>query len=364
MHRTAVAAVLSLLGCSPGNGPPASAALEPLWPEANALFESDASWVGGDGAYSIDLGGERVLWLFGDSWIDTSARGTRQDATMVSNSVAIQYGYDPARSTIDFYWKTSRQGRPEAFFGDREGRRFWPGHGAMVGNQLLLFLMEVRNTGTGLGFEIAGWQAVRIGNPGAPPAEWQTEFVDSPANPRRIIVGSGGVLVADEFLYAYGSQEPDAPHPVFLVRWPLEDAKEGSLRAGMQWWAGADVGWLPGEEGALRAAAVLEDGQTEFTVHRDPISGRFRLTQTEGFGPAVVVARSAVELTGPWSPPDTLLSPPETAFPNILIYQGKAHPHLRGKGLIVTYCTNSTDFSDQLRYGWLYYPRFARLEGR
>ena len=29
-------------------------------------------WLGGDGAYSIDLGGDRTLWLFGDSFIATS----------------------------------------------------------------------------------------------------------------------------------------------------------------------------------------------------------------------------------------------------------------------------------------------------
>jgi hypothetical protein len=46
--------------------------------------------VGGDGASSVDLGDGRILWLFGDSWIDPAGPGVRQGARMVSNSVAIQ----------------------------------------------------------------------------------------------------------------------------------------------------------------------------------------------------------------------------------------------------------------------------------
>lgn len=34
------------------------------WPEADLLFHKDAHWVGADDAYSVDLGGGRVLWLF------------------------------------------------------------------------------------------------------------------------------------------------------------------------------------------------------------------------------------------------------------------------------------------------------------
>ena len=53
--------------------------------------------------------------------------------------------------------------------------------------------------------------------------------------------------------------------------------------------------------------------------HRDPVSGRFRLMR-------------------------------------------KVHPHLQGEGLVVTYCTNSKDFDDQLRHEWLHVPRFARVD--
>ena len=62
------------------------------WPEADQLFRHDPSWIGGDAAYSVDLGGGRVLWLFGDSFIAKSPARSRADASFIRNSVAIQSG--------------------------------------------------------------------------------------------------------------------------------------------------------------------------------------------------------------------------------------------------------------------------------
>ena len=78
-------------------------AVEP-WPEANLLFKKDARWLGGDGASSVDLGNERVLWLFGDSFIGRGESRNRDDAFIVRNSIALQQGYDPSSATIDFSW--------------------------------------------------------------------------------------------------------------------------------------------------------------------------------------------------------------------------------------------------------------------
>src|ERR1044071_9400277 len=66
------------------------------WPEAGALFHRDASWAGGDSAYSVELDDQHVLWLFGDTFVDPAADGTRMNNPnyFVRNSVAIQSGAD------------------------------------------------------------------------------------------------------------------------------------------------------------------------------------------------------------------------------------------------------------------------------
>ena len=41
------------------------------WSEANEIFRMDPHWKGSDGAYSIKIGTNRVLWLFGDTLISS-----------------------------------------------------------------------------------------------------------------------------------------------------------------------------------------------------------------------------------------------------------------------------------------------------
>jgi hypothetical protein len=276
---------------------------------------------------------------------------------MVSNTLAIQHGYDPTDATVDFYWGTGSDGTPTAFFPDREGIRYWPGHGVRLGERLLLFLMHVASLETGLGFEVRSWDAVLVHNPDDDPPEWTVEWLDTPAAPRQIIVGSGAVLLEGDHVYAFGAQEPGGSHPVFLARWTAADAERGELGE-PEWWGGA--GWIPSPTGE-GAVPVFDDGQTEFTVHRDPENGSYVEMQTLGFGPAAVVMRTAPALNGPWTTPDTVLVPPQNDFPNIMVYQGKAHPYLAGADLVITYCTNSFEFSDQISEPWIYIPRFARI---
>lgn len=336
--------------------------LEFEWPEADLLFQRDQFWVGGDGAYSIDLGDGRVLWSFGDSWIDPSGGGRRDEATMVSNSLALQHGYDPSQATAEFFWGTTPDGQARAFFADFDDGRYWPGHGLRIEDCLLLFLMEVRSRDGGLGFEVTDWEAVLVANPDDDPPDWEFEWLETPANRHQVIVGSASAIHRGDFVYAFGAQEPGGPHDVYLVRWREEDVLRGRLE-GMEWWGGNDGGWLPNREGGLGAQPVFSEGQTEFTVHHDVDSGDFLELQTVGFGAAAIVRRTAPELTGPWSTPDTVFTPPQVQFPRIMIYQGKAHPYLSGADLVVTYSTNSFDFADHFAEPWLYYPRFVRVSG-
>lgn len=350
-------ACLALAACAT-TGAPASRAV--AWPEADLLFQRDAHWVGGDCAYSIELGDERRLWLFGDTWIDPSGRRKREGAAMVSNSLGIQRGRDPSRASIDFFWRADDAGKPAAYFPDADGLRFWPGHGARVGGELVQFLMEVRATNTGLGFEVEGWRAVAIEDIERDPSEWRVTRLETPRNDRRVVIGSGGVLVDGEWLVACGSQEGGAEHDIFAARWKLADVSAHRLER-IEWWSGDALGWRAGGEAVRDAQPLFHGGQSEFTVHFDPRTRRYVEVQTRGFGAAELVRRTAPALTGPWSEPELVFTPPQNAFPNVLVYAGKLHPGLAGGASVFTYCTNSFRFEDHFREPWLYYPRFVRM---
>ena len=77
------------------------------WTEADMLFRRQANWLGGDSSVSVDLGGGRVLWLFGDSFVASVTGQSRAESTMVSNTVAIQQGYDPSSAPLKYYWRTN-----------------------------------------------------------------------------------------------------------------------------------------------------------------------------------------------------------------------------------------------------------------
>ncbi|UCC49654.1 MAG: hypothetical protein JSV41_05710, partial [Gemmatimonadota bacterium] len=267
------------------------------WREADQLFHRDPHWVGGDGASSVDLGDGRILWLFGDSWIDPSGRGTRQGARMVSNSVAIQVGTDPVAASIRFYWSRAVDGSPAAFVADDGDERHWFGNGVRVGDRLVLFLNRVTSSNSGLGFESVGWTAWMVENPDLEPSAWRMSPIATPANPLGVLVGFAAVLRLGEYVYAFGSEDPVKSHPIYAVRWPAEQVRHGNL-FDPEWWAGDRLGWVPDSSSAPRWP-LFEDGQSELTIHADVATERFLVVQTQGFGPADVMMRAAPMLTGP-----------------------------------------------------------------
>lgn len=332
------------------------------WPEADTLFHQDSRWLGADGAYSVDLGRGRVLWLFADSFVATTPAHIRRESAMVRNSVAIEHGYDPSRATMKFYWR-SVAGKPGSFFPEQKGDWYWPGDGIRVGPVLLLFLMRVHRTSTpgAFGFEEIGWNAVIVTNPDEGPSVWNLEWPDCPQNGLDVVIGSGGVLRQGDFIYAFGSREPGI-HDIYVVRWPVSAVLTGDLGT-PQWWDRVSQSWIGQRDLPPKPEPVFRNGATEFTVRYDPRLQTFLEIQTQGFGDARIAVRSAAAVTGPWSPLQNIYRPPEADLPGVFNYAGKAHPELKGGDaeLVLTYATNTTDFGRLVKDNSLYYPRVLKV---
>ena len=323
------------------------------WPEADALFHSDPRWLGSDDAYSVPLGGDRTLWLFGDTFVGDGVSADRARAHFVRSSIGVMSGADPSSASITFAWGSS-PGEP--FFDAPAPAWLWPLHGARVGSGLLLFFMLVRPSvpgGSGdiedwrahgpLGFfEVFGWTAVRVENPDDEPARWRWEHV-APIAPSRIVLGAG-VLREGDHLFLYGW---DQAKRVYVARWPVESAVFDHL----EWWCGD--GWR--SDGT--PAPIVSDGHTEFTVHRMSADA-FCLTSFVGLSPGSLALRTAPAPEGPWSEPAHAFTP--TIRDGAFAYAGKAHPQLRGADLVATYASIG-DADVTLAHHDLYYPRFIRL---
>lgn len=329
------------------------------WPLADRLFREDAYWRGGDVASSVVLGEERTLWLFGDSWIHAAGAGTREGATMVSNSVALQQGADPTTASIAFYWGQAPDGAPDALFPDRGAERLWFGSGVRVRDRLLLFLARTITTSRGLGFEHVGPAAILVNNPDDEPSEWRTQPLSIPPDPLGVLLGFAASFQQGGHVYALGIPATQTTHPIFAARWHINAVDRDNL-ADPEWWAGPRHGWVPASSTTPRAP-LFERAQSELTIHFDTTSQRFLSIHTQGFGPADLVMRAAPALTGPWSGPRPVYRPPEFHRPNVMIYAGKAHPQLAGADLVLTYATNTFEGREGIRDTNIYFPRFVRL---
>jgi hypothetical protein len=323
------------------------------WPQADRLFRSDPHWLGGDAAFSFDLGGGRVLWMFGDSFIAENPGATRRQSAFVRNSVAIQTGYDPSRATIKFY-SGRRAGRPGDFAQSQGETWHWPMAGIRLGDRLLLFYMrEARDPGKdSLGFKSVGWNAFMVSNPDAEPSKWTLRPLAGPEMNGKVLVGMS-VVRSGEFISAFALN--DANHDAYLIRWSVTAAKSGQLTS-PQWWCGAGIGW---QRDATRRQIVIHDAGSEFSVQRDKRGGYLQVSSA-GFGATNVVVRRAAHLEGPWSEPQIVYRPPESDAPGAFVYGGKSHPELTGADLIVTYTANGSDerlASDMT----IYFPRFVRV---
>lgn len=320
----------------------------------NGFFKTDKYWRGADGAATIDLENGKILWLFSDTFIDTSGTGKRSNSVMINNTLAIQEGNDLRNSKLSFYWK-GENNQPKSFFELPGETWFWTGHGIIVNDKLVIFLFEEKSTTEGFGFESVGWSVAIIDNPNDDPAKWRTKYVKGPET-FGVIVGSSAVLKDSLYVYAYGVKEPGT-HETYLLRFEKDKLANGDLSK-MEWFI--ENIWT-NEVFEEPKQSVLFNGQTEFSVHFEPETGKFIQIQTYGFGQASIGYRLAEQLQGPWSEP-VIFYTPKLNHEKEYNYTANSHPELKSDGILITYNINNFDFGQLLKDESIYFPKFVRLK--
>jgi Domain of unknown function (DUF4185) len=323
------------------------------WPEADKLFHSNPLWLGSDAAFSIDLGGGRVLWMFNDTWVARTPGGARSKGFFVRNTVGVEAGYDPSHATIKFYWG-KKHNRPAEIFASEGPVWMWPASGIRVGAKLLLFCERVApdKAKDSLGFKSAGWEAYWVANPDAEPSGWKLTV--AARSEETVILGSQA-LREGGYIYLFGESEPE--HDLYAARLHIEGVERGEFGA-LEWWSGKE--WAG--DVATRQPIIRSEG-TEASVQRDPRGDGFIEVNSDGFGATDIVMRRAPRIEGPWSEPVKIYRPPESDGPRPFVYAGKSHAELQGADLILTYATNSFEDKDVDNMG-IYFPRFVKVDLR
>lgn len=330
------------------------------WPEANLLFHREPRFIGADGAYSIDLGDERVLWLFGDTFVARALDDPHANAAFLRNTIALQTGRDPARAYIRHYWRhvASAHHADElaSFFPEPDPTTWlWPAHGVRVDDTLVVFFERLHNEGmpSPWSFVGDGWDARVIADPDREPSAWEPRpALLPPDGGIGEVIGEAVVHRGDDVL-VFGTRGDD--HAVTVVRFAAADVARGDLSRPER--RCDDATFAPDCPGR----ALFAPGAPEFSVHVDS-SGRWVWVASGGFGAAPIVWRTAPGAGGPWSAPATVFRPPEAALDGAFVYAGKAHPELDGDGaLVVTYVPSAFDDAPAALDGIYYFPFFARV---
>lgn len=338
-------------------------------PALERMFRHKKGWIGGDAADSVPLGKDRVLWLFGDSFLGRIQGGRRMIDAMVRNTVAIQQGLKPENARITFYHGTAG-GSSGAIFTPGAGKGwFWPCQGGIRTREgLYIFLLRIVTTpheSSPWGFRTDGMVLAKISNPDAEPDQWIIHqykvpyyFRDQFGNERSFGIPQQrkGIWV---FLSGLDYDMKNGTRYLLAARIRSERLEDFT-----SWEFRSRGGWTKNFHKATR---LCDRVGAELSITELQGIGRHLLVTTENGLSDRIVLRASPTPWGPWGPAVTLYHAPEPRRDrSILCYAAKAHPELarRDDELVVSYVCNTTDPGKLSENPRLYMPEFLRVRFR
>lgn len=350
--------------------------VEPCWPshvpiqiqaiqtdeQMNAMMSArPVGWLGSDIAKSIALTEDRILWLYGDTFVGEIENGARKPgARFINNSIGIQQLDGQAPGSIEFHWGPG----DTSFFPHQPGtpgQLYWPTSGFLLDGKLYIFCYSVEGF-----FTIRNTTMITVSNPLDPPMNWQWQATDFGLGGPNLGFHTGFHL-DETHVYMLGYEDTISGRAAVLGRMGIDDLKGGGLSDAMEFWVRSDNDDIWGNQ-PTNLIPLFFPGVTESDLVYMTEFGVFVTTAYDPFqnGISLVYAR---ELTGPWSKPLCLYDVPE--FDNspfdIIAYAARPHAALaRGSGeLVFSYATNTFGTVDPLFTPdglGIYVPRFFKVQ--
>jgi hypothetical protein len=327
-------------------------------PDWNQMFQRTNGWLGADVAYSVPLGSDKTLWIFGDTFVGHIQDGKRTAAKMIHSSIAIQStGEEP-----QFYYPVDKQGTPESLIKNLGPRTyFWLSDGVRTEQGLSIFMQEVQwLNNTAWGFKCVGTWLASVENPDEPPAHWNISTQKLPftrvgAN-QDVLLGLE-TLKSGDYVYIYGYSNrtnASAARSQILAR-----ASEKSLGDTNSWEFYSEGIWTKDFE---KTSSIFSRAGAEGSVSWQPYLKKFVFVYSDGIWGAILM-RTAEAPEGPWSTPVKLYQCPDMKIsPNVFCYAAKGHPELSADNeLLISYASNSESLSEVMNDTRIYWPHFIRV---
>lgn len=352
----------------------------PAWSQAPAHgrarplpdFSYTQGWLGADDAYSIPIGKDRSVWLFGDSFVANSDVKLRsQYKAMVRNSVGASICKVGQGCTMNYFWQKPNTAAPRSFFDTgTDDLWYWPLDGFFDGKTLLVPMMAVRNKpnahpGDAFGFEIVGTKYAIVENPKVSPDRWRVSIHD----------------LTDPHLWAGDSLVLDGKYVVWYTR--VVEGEDGShgymttMRVPRDKMANASGSWeYLRKDGKWMSGLASEDAMHVIEQPISEMSVRYHLSIHKWLalstGPEFPSPRAVVRIadspTGPWSAPQTIYEFPEMKRDNsgydkdTFCYAVKEHIEFTDTKIAMTYACNSMNVAKTVANMGIYRPKVVVLD--
>ena len=327
-------------------------------PEWNRMLQSTNGWLGADVAYSVPMGPDKTLWIFGDTFVGKIQDGKRTRAKMIHSSIAIQhFGTEP-----QFYYPTDKNHGAQSFIKSLGPRTyFWLSDGARTEQGLYIFVQQVQwLNDSAWGFQCAGTWLAFVDNPDAPPARWKVSMHKLPfirlPDGEDVVLGCE-MLKSGNYIYNYGYSNhtnSTAVKNLILVRAPEDDLGNTNV-----WEFYSNGGWTKNFD---KTTSIFSGAGAEGSVSWQPFLKKLVYVYSDGIW-GTILMRTADAPEGPWSRPMKLYQCPDMKFsPHVFCYAAKGHPELSATNeLLISYAANSESLSEVMNDPRLYWPRFIRV---
>lgn len=312
-------------------------------------------WQGADGLYSIPIGFDRYLWLFGDTLLAKVSNNQRTIKKMIHNSIGIQ------SETVSYFWKNMDDFFPKP----QKGEWLWPGPGVVIKDKTFIFMPAFKHHsggGDAFSFGITGSYLLSLNYAIQNPQQWRINIKPLKWGGSDHFYTVAGLLHND-YVYIYGYRDFKPSNPLLrtavLARIKSQDLYQGKLDQ-VSYFSGIQ-GWI---STASEAVPLFADFHTEASVHYEPQLKRFIEIQNSPGLKQSIQMRTSFQPEGPWSQPIEIYQYPDVKLnKRVFCYAAKAHPHLSNvpNELVIGYACNSTNFADLAQYNQLYRPRFIRV---
>lgn len=331
---------------------------------------TDPRWLGSDCAFSLPLPGNRVVWLFGDTFIASEtppASRDREAALLINNSIAMQ-SLSPVTlpGALRFFWR-EQDGKPQSFFvNDTVPGFVWALSAGYVSGKILVFAVRIVQSDiqSAFGFEQTGNEIFCIENPEADATEWKYSVRQLPFDQTGVSFGAYAHPVPP-YLYIYGyRKETDSwtgPLNLMVARARTDGGVHLADYNNWEYLDGERMTWF---KDAQRMRPALRHSRSELSVTYLPSLQRYVYVANSPKEPHPIEIRLSESPYGPFSEPGIIYYCPETNWDtDYFCYAAKAHPEMAtaDNELVISYMVNSKTLEKCVRDTRIYYPRFLRV---